>query len=138
MRASELIIENEDPAAELKRRFGWYMGPIEGTSGFAFQGWKYLFYGDRITIRRPPKYRDPKLPHDGLATSVVWGKPSNWAGRPGEMSFDQAVKAGWLAFDLPIWQALNSGQITNRQALQQIADNNDREIQDYLSRNTPR
>jgi len=122
----EELTENTDQAAvaALLKKHGWSMGKTSsGDPAFTWEGNTYTFYGERMRITLP----------DGKYISVVWGKPANWQGRPGESSFAQAVQNKYLTFDLSIWQALDRGQISDIQALQQFAAENERQAREALA-----
>jgi len=125
MRAQEFIVENTNQAAidALMKKHGWNMGRIDGDLAFTWQGNSYRFQGERMRITFP----------DGQSMTVIWGKRPDWQGRPGEASFAQAVQNKHLTFDLPIWQALDRGQITDQQAIQQIKAETERQAQEAVT-----
>jgi len=125
MRAQEFIVENTNQAAvdALMKKHGWNMGRIDGDLAFTWQGNSYRFQGERMRITSP----------DGQSMTVIWGKRPDWQGRPGESSFAQAVQNKHLTFDLPIWQALDRGQITDAQAIQQIKAETERQAQEAVA-----
>jgi predicted chitinase len=126
MRATELIIENDNQAAvdALLKKHGWSMGrTVNGDLYFTWQGLTYEFYGERVRINWP----------NGQSVSVVWGKKPDWHGRPGDISFAQAVQQKYLTFDLPIWQALDRKQINDAQAMQQFKIENERQAREAVA-----
>ena len=126
MRAQEFIIENADQAAvdALLKKHGWSMGrTVNGDLAFTWQGSTYVFYGERMRINFP----------NGQSVSVVWGHKPDWHGRGNEFSFAQAVQRKLLTFDLPIWQALDRGQINDTQALQKFKAENERQAREAIA-----
>ena len=136
MRASEFllnegsktpVVENTNQAAvdALMKKYGWSMGrTANGDLAFTWQGSKYEFFGERVRITLP----------DGKSISVVWNKKPDWQGRGNdELSFAQAVQNKYLTFDLPIWQALNRGQLTDRQAIQKFKAENERQAREAVA-----
>ena len=136
MRASEFllnegsetpVVENTNQAAvdALMKKHGWSMGRTSnGDLAFTWQGSKYEFFGERVRITLP----------DGKSISVVWNKKPDWQGRGNdELSFAQAVQNKYLTFDLPIWQALNRGQLTDSQAIQKFKEENERQAREAVA-----
>ena len=136
MRASEFllkegsktpVVENTNQAAvdALMKKHGWSMGrTANGDLAFTWQGSKYEFFGERVRITSP----------DGKSISVVWNKKPDWQGRGNdELSFAQAVQNKYLTFDLPIWQALNRGQLTDSQAIQKFKAENERQAREAIA-----
>ena len=126
MRAQEFIVENQDQAAvdALLKKHGWSVGKTSnGDPAFTWQGSTYVFYGERVRITLP----------NGKSVSVVWGKRPDWQGRPGDISFAQALQNKYITFDLPIWQALDRGQINDAQALQQFKAENERQAREAVA-----
>jgi hypothetical protein len=126
VRAQEFIVENADQAAvdALMKKHGWSMGrTVNGDLAFAWQGNTYVLYGERMRINWP----------NGQSVSVVWGKKPDWQGRGNEFSFAQAVQKKYLTFDLPVWQALDRGQISDAQAMQQFKAENERQAKEALT-----
>ncbi len=126
MRAPEFIVENQEQAAvdALLKKHGWSVGKtINGDPAFTWQGSTYVFYGERVRITSP----------NGKSVSVVWGKKPDWQGRPGDISFAQALRNKYITFDLPIWQALDRGQINDAQALQQFKTENERQAREAVA-----
>ena len=136
MRASEFllnegsktpVVENTNQAAvdALMKKYGWSMGrTANGDLAFTWQGSKYEFFGERVRITLP----------DGKSISVVWNKKPDWQGRGNdELSFAQAVQNKYLTFDLPIWQALNRGQLTDSQAIQKFKAENERQAREAVA-----
>jgi hypothetical protein len=126
MRAQQFIIENADQAAvdALLKKHGWGMGrTVNGDLAFTWQGSTYVFYGERMRINFS----------NGQSASVVWGKKPDWYGRDNEVSFAQAVQKKYLTFDLPIWQQLDRGQITDSQAMQQFKAENERQAREAIA-----
>ena len=127
MRATEFIIENDNQTAvdALLKKHGWSTGTTtNGDIAMTWQGSTYVFYGERVRIKLP----------DGKSVSVVWGQKPNWRGRPGDISFTQAVQQKYLTFDLPIWQQLDRRQITDSQALQKFKIENERQAREAIAR----
>lgn len=128
MRAQEFIVENTNQAAidALLKKHGWGMGrTANGDLAMTWQGSTYVFYGERVRITHP----------NGKSVSVVWGKQPGWQGRPGDISFAQAVQNKYITFDLPIWQSLDRGQINDVQALQQFKAENERQAREAVAQN---
>jgi len=126
MKAQEFIIENADQAAvdALLKKHGWSTGrTVNGDLAFTWQGSTYVFYGERMRINWP----------NGQSVSVVWGHKPDWQGRGNEVSYAQAVQKKYLTFDLPIWQALDRGQINDSQALQKFKSENERQAREALA-----
>ena len=126
MRATEFIIENDNQAAvdALLKKHGWSMGrTVNGDLAFTWQGSTYVFYGERMRINFP----------NGQSVSVVWGQKPDWHGRGNEFSFAQAVQRKLLTFDLPIWQQLDRGQITDSQAMQRFKQENERQAREAIA-----
>ena len=126
MRATEFLVENADQAAvdALLKKHGWSIGRTSnGDLAITWQGSTYVFYGERVRITSP----------DGKSVSVVWGKKPDWHGRPGDISFAQAVQQKYLTFDLPIWQALDRGQINDTQAIQKFKIENERQAREAIA-----
>ena len=126
MRATDFIIENDDQAAvdTLLKKHGWSIGRTSnGDLAITWQGSTYVFYGERMRITSP----------NGKSVSVVWGKKPDWQTRPGELSFAQAVQQKYLTFDLPIWQALDRGQINDTQAIQKFKIENERQAREAIA-----
>jgi len=126
MRAQEFIIENADQAAvdALLKKHGWSMGrTVNGDLAFTWQGNTYVLYGERMRINWP----------NGQSVSVVWGHKPDWQGRGNEVSYAQAVQKKYLTFDLPIWQALDRGQINDSQAMQRFKAENERQAREAIA-----
>ena len=127
MRATEFLVENADQAAvnALLKKHGWSTGTTGyGVLYFTWQGLTYEFYGERMRINWP----------NDESVSVVWGKKPDWQGRGNdEVSFAQAVQRKYLTFDLPIWQALDRGQINDTQALQKFKIENERQAREAIA-----
>ena len=125
MRATDFIIENDNQNAvdALLKKHGWSIGRLNGEPAITWQGSTYVFYGERVRITLP----------DGKSVSVVWGQKPDWHGRPGDISFAQAVQQKYLTFDLPIWQSLDRGQINDAQALQQFKIENERQAREAIA-----
>jgi hypothetical protein len=126
MRATDFIIENDSQNAvdALLKKHGWSMGrTVNGDLAFTWQGSTYVFYGERMRINFP----------NGQSVSVVWGHKPDWHGRANELSFAQAVQKKYLTFDLPIWQALDRGQINDTQALQKFKIENERQAREAIA-----
>jgi len=126
MRATEFITENDNQNAvdALLKKHGWSIGrTVNGDLAFTWQGRKYEFFGERMRINFP----------NGQSVSVVWGKKPDWHGRPGDISFAQAVQQKYLTFDLPIWQALDRGQINDTQAIQKFKIENERQAREAIA-----
>jgi len=126
MRATEFIIENDNQAAvdSLLKKHGWSMGKtVNGDLAFTWQGSTYVFYGERMRINFP----------NGQSVSVVWGHKPDWQGRGNEVSYAQAVQKKYLTFDLPIWQALDRGQINDSQAMQRFKQENERQAREAIA-----
>ena len=121
------VVENTNQAAvdALMKKYGWSMGrTANGDLAFTWQGSKYEFFGERVRITLP----------DGKSISVVWNKKPDWQGRGNdELSFAQAVQNKYLTFDLPIWQALNRGQLTDSQAIQKFKAENERQAKEAVA-----
>ena len=121
------VVENTNQAAvdALMKKYGWGMGrTANGDLAFTWQGSKYEFFGERVRITLP----------DGKSISVVWNKKPDWQGRGNdELSFAQAVQNKYLTFDLPIWQALNRGQLTDSQAIQKFKAENERQAREAVA-----
>ena len=121
------VVENTNQAAvdALMKKYGWSMGrTANGDLAFTWQGSKYEFFGERVRITLP----------DGKSISVVWNKKPDWQGRGNdELSFAQAVQNKYLTFDLPIWQALNRGQLTDSQAIQKFKAENERQAKEAVT-----
>ena len=121
------VVENTNQAAvdALMKKYGWSMGrTANGDLAFTWQGSKYEFFGERVRITSP----------DGKSISVVWNKKPDWQGRGSdELSFAQAVQNKYLTFDLPIWQALNRGQLTDSQAIQKFKAENERQAKEAVT-----
>ena len=121
------VVENTNQAAvdALMKKYGWSMGrTVNGDLAFTWQGSKYEFFGERVRITLP----------DGKSISVVWNKKPDWQGRGNdELSFAQAVQNKYFAFDLPIWQALNRGQLTDSQAIQKFKVENERQAREAVA-----
>ena len=121
------VVENTNQAAvdALMKKYGWSMGrTANGDLAFTWQGSKYEFFGERVRITLP----------DGKSISVVWNKKPDWQGRGNdELSFAQAVQNKYLTFDLPIWQALNRGQLTDSQAIQKFKAENERQASEAVA-----
>jgi hypothetical protein len=121
------VVENTNQAAvdALMKKYGWSMGrTANGDLAFTWQGSKYEFFGERVRITLP----------DGKSISVVWNKKPDWQGRGNdELSFAQAVQNKYLTFDLPIWQALNRGQLTDSQAIQKFKAENERQAREAVA-----
>lgn len=121
------VVENTNQAAvdALMKKHGWSMGrTANGDLAFTWQGSKYEFFGERVRITLP----------DGKSISVVWNKKPDWQGRGNdELSFAQAVQNKYLTFDLPIWQALNRGQLTDSQAIQKFKAENERQAREAVA-----
>jgi hypothetical protein len=121
------VVENTNQAAvdALMKKYGWSMGRTSnGDFAFTWQGSKYEFFGERVRITLP----------DGKSISVVWGKKPDWQGRGNdELSFAQAVQNKYLTFDLPIWQALDRGQLTDSQAIQKFKAENERQAREAVA-----
>ena len=127
MRATEFITENDNQVAvdALLKKHGWSIGKtVNGDLAMTWQGSTYVFYGDRVRIKLP----------DGKSVSIVWGQKLDWQGRPGDISFAQAVHNKYITFDLPIWQALDRGQINDTQALQRFKIENERQAKEAIAR----
>ena len=126
MRATEFITENDNQNAvdALLKKHGWSIGRTSnGDLAFTWQGRKYEFFGERVRITLP----------DGKSVAVVWGQKPDWHGRPGDISFAQAVQQKYLTFDLPIWQALDRGQINDTQAIQKFKIENERQAREAIA-----
>ena len=126
MRATEFITENDNQNAvdALLKKHGWSIGrTVNGDLAITWQGSTYVFYGERMRITSP----------DGKSVSVVWGQKPDWQARPGELSFAQAVQQKYLTFDLPIWQALDRGQINDTQAIQKFKIENERQAREAIA-----
>ena len=126
MRATEFITENDNQNAvdALLKKHGWSIGKtVNGDLAITWQGSTYVFYGERMRITSP----------DGKSVSVVWGQKPDWQTRPGELSFAQAVQQKYLTFDLPIWQALDRGQINDNQAIQKFKIENERQAREAIA-----
>lgn len=126
MRATEFITENDNQNAvdTLLKKHGWSIGrTANGNLAITWQGSTYVFYGERMRITLP----------DGKSVSVVWGKKPDWHGRPGDISFAQAVQQKYLTFDLPIWQQLDRGQINDTQAIQKFKIENERQAREAIA-----
>ena len=125
--AAEVVDETSDQAAvdALIKKHGWNMGrTVNGDLAFTWQGSKYVFYGERMRITLP----------DDRSISVVWGQKPDWQGRgTNELSFAQAVQNKLLTFDLPIWQALDRGQLTDSQAIQKFKAENERQAREAIA-----
>jgi adenylate kinase family enzyme/GNAT superfamily N-acetyltransferase len=125
--AVEVVDEASDQAAvdALIKKHGWSMGrTVNGDLAFTWQGSKYVFYGERMRITLP----------DDRSISVVWGQKPDWQGRgTNELSFAQAVQKKLLTFDLPIWQALDRGQLTDSQAIQKFKAENERQAREAIA-----
>ena len=107
----------------LLKKHGWSMGrTVNGDLAFTWQGSTYVFYGERMRINWP----------NGQSVSVVWGHKPDWQGRGNEVSYAQAVQKKYLTFDLPIWQALDRGQISDSQALQRFKAENERQAREAV------
>jgi hypothetical protein len=123
----EVVDEASDQAAvnALIKKHGWNMGrTVNGDLAFTWQGSKYVFYGERMRITLP----------DDRSISVVWGQKPDWQGRgTNELSFAQAVQKKLLTFDLPIWQALDRGQLTDSQAIQKFKAENERQAREAIA-----
>lgn len=121
------VNEASDQAAvdALIKKHGWKMGrTVNGDFAFTWQGSTYVFYGERMRIT---------LPGD-RSISVVWGQKPDWQGRgTNELSFAQAVQNKLLTFDLPIWQALDRGQLTVSQAIQKFKTENERQAREAIA-----
>ena len=121
------VVENTNQAAvdALMKKHGWSMGrTTNGDLAFTWQGSKYEFFGERVRITLP----------DGKSISVVWNKKPDWQGRGNdELSFAQAVQNKYLTFDLPIWQALDRGQLTDSQAIQKFKAENERQAREAVA-----
>ena len=121
------VVENTNQAAvdALMKKYGWSMGRTSnGDLAFTWQGSKYEFFGERVRITLP----------GGKSISVVWNKKPDWQGRGNdELSFAQAVQNKYLTFDLPIWQALNRGQLTDSQAIQKFKAENERQAREAVA-----
>ncbi len=121
------VAESSDQAAvdALIKKHGWSMGRTAyGDLAFTWQGSKYVFYGERMRITLP----------DDRSISVVWGQKPDWQGRgTNELSFAQAVQKKLLTFDLPIWQALDRGQLTDSQAIQKFKAENERQAREAIA-----
>ena len=121
------VVENTNQAAvdALMKKYGWSMGrTANGDLAFTWQGSKYEFFGERVRITLP----------DGKSISVVWNKKPDWQGRGNdELSFAQAVQNKYLTFDLPIWQALDRGQLTDSQAIQKFKAENERQAREAVA-----
>ena len=121
------VVENTNQAAvdALMKKYGWSMGrTANGDLAFTWQGSKYEFFGERVRITLP----------GGKSISVVWNKKPDWQGRGNdELSFAQAVQNKYLTFDLPIWQALNRGQLTDSQAIQKFKAENERQAREAVA-----
>lgn len=121
------VNEASDQAAvdALIKKHGWNMGrTVNGDLAFTWQGSKYVFYGERMRITLP----------DDRSISVVWGQKPDWQGRgTDELSFAQAVQNKLLTFDLPIWQALDRGQLTDSQAMQKFKAENERQAREAIA-----
>jgi len=121
------MAESSDQAAvdALIKKHGWNMGrTVNGDLAFTWQGSKYVFYGERMRITLP----------DDRSISVVWGQKPDWQGRgTNELSFAQAVQKKLLTFDLPIWQALDRGQLTDSQAIQKFKAENERQAREAIA-----
>lgn len=108
----------------LLKKHGWSQGrTANGDLAFTWQGRKYEFFGERVRITLP----------DGKSVAVVWGQKPDWHGRPGDISFAQAVQQKYLTFDLPIWQALDRRQINDAQAMQQFKAENERQAREAVA-----
>ena len=126
MRATDFITENDSQAAvdSLLKKHGWSIGKtVNGDLAFTWQGSTYVLYGERMRINLP----------NGKSVSVVWGQKPDWQTRPGDLSFAQAVQQKYLTFDLPIWQALDRGQINDTQALQGFKIENERQAREAIA-----
>lgn len=126
MRAIDFIIENDNQAAvdALLKKHGWSIGKtVNGDLAITWQGSTYVFYGERVRITLP----------NGQSVSVVWGQKPDWQGRPGDISFAQAVKNKYITFDLPIWQQLDRGQINDSQAIQKFKIENERQAREAIA-----
>ena len=126
MRANDFLIENADKAAvdALLKKHGWSIGKTNnGDLALTWQGSTYVFYGERVRITLP----------NGKSVSVVWGQKPDWQGRPGDISFAQAVQNKYITFDLPIWQQLDRGQINDTQALQKFKIENERQAREAIA-----
>jgi hypothetical protein len=125
--ANQEVDEASDQAAvdALIKKHGWSMGrTVNGDLAFTWQGSKYVFYGERMRITLP----------DDRSISVVWGQKPDWQGRgTNELSFAQAVQKKLLTFDLPIWQALDRGQLTDSQAIQKFKAENERQAREAIA-----
>ena len=121
------VVENTNQAAvdALMKKYGWSMGRTSnGDLAFTWQGSKYEFFGERVRITLP----------GGKSISVVWNKKPDWQGRGNdELSFAQAVQNKYLTFDLPIWQALDRGQLTDSQAIQKFKAENERQAREAVA-----
>ena len=121
------VVENTNQAAvdALMKKYGWSMGrTANGDLAFTWQGSKYEFFGERVRITLP----------GGKSISVVWNKKPDWQGRGNdELSFAQAVQNKYLTFDLPIWQALNRGQLTDSQAIQKFKAENELQAREAVA-----
>ena len=121
------VVENTNQAAvdALMKKYGWSMGrTANGDLAFTWQGSKYEFFGERVRITLP----------GGKSISVVWNKKPDWQGRGNdELSFAQAVQNKYLTFDLPIWQALDRGQLTDSQAIQKFKAENERQAKEAVT-----
>ena len=116
---------DQDAVDALIKKHGWSMGRTAyGDLAFTWQGSKYVFYGERMRITLP----------DDRSISVVWGQKPDWQGRgTNELSFAQAVQKKLLTFDLPIWQALDRGQLTDSQAIQKFKAENERQAREAIA-----
>ena len=126
MRAIDFIIENDNQAAvdALLKKHGWSIGKtVNGDLTITWQGSTYVFYGERVRITLP----------NGKTISVVWGQKPDWQGRPGDISFAQAVQNKYITFDLPIWQQLDRGQINDSQAIQKFKIENERQAREAIA-----
>jgi hypothetical protein len=120
------IVKNTSQSAvdALLKKHGWSIGKtVNGDLAMAWQGSTYVFYGERMRINWP----------NGQSVSVVWGKKPDWQGRGNEVSYAQAVQKKYLTFDLPIWQALDRGQINDTQAIQRFKAENERQAKEAVS-----
>jgi len=121
------VAESSDQTAvdALMKKYGWSMGrTANGDFAFTWQGSTYVFYGERMRITLP----------DDRSISVVWGQKPDWQGRgTNELSFAQAVQKKLLTFDLPIWQALDRGQLTDSQAIQKFKAENERQAREAIA-----
>jgi len=126
MRATEFITENDNQNAvdALLKKHGWSIGrTANGDLAMTWQGSTYVFYGERMRINFP----------NGQSVSVLWGKKPDWQGRPGDISFSQAVQNKYITFDLPIWQQLDRGQINDSQAIQKFKIENERQAREAIA-----